>query len=160
MMPAFLCVRVRSAVLPLIVIASAGASGCAQTTVSFITEVMPGRTAELDAEARELTISRGAAIAFECTEFTDDWNGACRDFTVDSDDTDTADVLGAFLAQPAGVAQQQVASSDGSDAVQGAIQRTGGVVVANKKGNAHVTVTSQSGAVELTVKVIDPVQRD
>ena len=49
---------------PLLLLCAALSCGCDTTTVNFITEVMPGRTANLDVENRELTLSRGAAIKY------------------------------------------------------------------------------------------------
>jgi hypothetical protein len=131
-------------------------AGCDQTSVSFLTEVMPGRTAELDVDARTLTLSRGAAIAFECTEYTELWQGPCRDFGMKVDDDDKVEALDAIIA-PAGQANETPASSsEDGQGVSGAVERTGGVLVGLEKGESDVSVRSESGRVDLTVTVIDP----
>jgi hypothetical protein len=141
---------------PLLLLCAALSCGCDTTTVNFITEVMPGRTANLDVENRELTLSRGAAIAFECTEYAEAWSGPCRAFALTVDDEDIVDARPAFLAQPAGTTAQPIAS-DGADGqqVQGTQPRTGGVLAAKRAGDTAVTIESQTGRVDLTVRVVE-----
>ena len=60
-------------------VAARALSGCAETTITFLKQAPPGRTASIDTTTDTLDITRGLAVAFECVEWTEGYRGPCRD---------------------------------------------------------------------------------
>lgn len=139
------------------VVVAALVSGCAETTVTFLTQAPPGRTATVDTETETLSISRGLAVAFDCVEWSEGYSGPCRDMLVSLDDTAIADHIPAHLDALAG--QNVYSQQDGFDdasTVGGPSDRQGGVVLALAEGETTLTVTTAGAPVALTVVVQAP----
>lgn len=133
------------------------ASGCAETTVTFLTQAPPGRTTAVDTTTETLEISRGLAVAFECVEWTDAYSGPCRDMTVVIDDTALAEQVPAHLDALAG--QNTFSRQDGFDdssTVGGPSDRQGGAVLALAEGETTLTVTTAGAPLTMTVVVVAP----
>jgi len=130
--------------LPLALLAALGA-GCSQTTVTVLTQGPPGRAAYVDAEARTLTLSRGVAVALECTSWSEAYSGPCRELAPTLDDESLATLLPVHVdALP-----RQLAGNGGhrheERAVRGTADRAGFVLVAAAAGEGELTVLSQDG---------------
>ena len=69
--------------LTLLFVYSVFATGCADLEVTLLTSPAPGQVADIDQEAGTISLSRGSAGAFECT---DDRGRACSNLEVISDD--------------------------------------------------------------------------
>ena len=67
------------------------ALACSETTVTVLTQAPPGRQAFVDSETRTLTISRGVAVALECTAWTEQYAGPCREVYVRAIPPDQSD---------------------------------------------------------------------
>lgn len=130
--------------LPLALLAALGA-GCSQTTVTVLTQGPPGRAAFVDAEARTLTLSRGVAVAVECTSWSEAYSGPCRELAPALDDESLATLLPAHLdALPGQVVRNSVGTS-AETTVVGPSDRAGFVLVAAAAGEGELTVLSQDG---------------
>lgn len=133
-------------------VAALGA-GCSETTVTVLTQAPPGRAAFVDSETRTLTLSRGVAVALECTAWTEDYAGPCRDLSAALDDESLANILPVHLDALPG---QTVRSSRGSTdetTVIGPSERAGFVLVAAAVGRGVLSVTTPDGP-EVTLEVV------
>lgn len=132
-------------------------SGCAETTVTFLTQAPPGRTASVDVETETITLTRGLAVAFECVEWTESYAGPCRDMTVSFDDDAIGENLPAHLDALGG--QTAFSRQDGFDDAQtvgGPTDRQGGVVLALAEGTTAMTVSTGGAPVVMTLDVTAP----
>lgn len=131
--------------------------GCAETTVTFLTQAPPGRTASVDVETETITLSRGLAIAFECVEWTDAYAGPCRDMDVTFGDDTIGSHVPAHLDALGG---QNVFSRntgfDDTQTVGGPTDRQGGVVLGLAEGTTTLTVNPAGAAVAMTLVVVAP----
>lgn len=133
------------------------AIGCSETTVTVLTQAPPGRAAFVDSEARSLTVTRGVAVALECTAWTEQYGGPCRELTVELDDDALATVLPVHLdALPGQTVRSSVGTTDETTVV-GPADRAGFVLVAAAAGSTTMTVTTPDGPpVRLDLVVADP----
>lgn len=133
------------------------AAGCSQTTVTVLTQAPPGRAAFVDAEARTLTLSRGVAVALECTTWSEAWSGPCRELAPALDDESLATLLPVHLdALPGQTVRNSVGSTDETTVV-GPSDRAGFVLVAAAAGEGVLTVASQDGPpITLALVVQEP----
>jgi len=132
-------------------------AGCAETTVTFLTQAPPGRTATVDVETETVTLSRGLAVAFECVEWTEGYAGPCRDLAVAFDDDAIGENVPAHLDALAG--QSSFSRSQGFDDAQtvgGPTDRQGGVVLGLAEGSTTMTVTTAGAPVVVTLVVEAP----
>jgi hypothetical protein len=135
-------------------------AGCPQTIVTVLTQAPPGRSAFVDdGETRTLTLTRGVAVALECTARSDAWSGPCRDLSATLDDEDLATVLPVHLDALPG---QTVPLAGGDDTtVVTPHDRAGFVLLATDAGSGELTVTTPDGPpVTLAVVVEDPPDPD
>ncbi|OGQ23981.1 MAG: hypothetical protein A2138_11880 [Deltaproteobacteria bacterium RBG_16_71_12] len=133
------------------------ALGCSETTVTVLTQAPPGRAAFVDSEARTLTVTRGVAVALECTAWTEDYAGPCRDLSAVLDDESLATILPVHLDALPGQTVRSSAGFEDETTVIGPADRAGFVLVAAAAGNGALTVTTPDGpAVSLDLVVEDP----
>lgn len=133
------------------------AGGCAETTVTFLTQAPPGRTASVDVETETLTLTRGLAVAFECVEWTESFAGPCRDMSVSFGDDAIGENIPAHLDALGG--QTAFSRQDGLDDAQtvgGPTDRQGGVVLALAEGTTTITVNPIGAPVVMTLDVVAP----
>lgn len=131
--------------------------GCAETTVTFLTQVPPGRTATVDVEDETLTLSRGLAVAFDCTEWVETYSGPCRNMDVSFDDDTRAGFVRAHLDALQGqTAFSRQTGFDDGQTVGGPTDRQGGLVLGFAAGTTGMTVTTDGAPVHMTVIVEDP----
>lgn len=132
-------------------------SGCAEATVTFLTQAPPGRVATVDVETETLTLTRGLALAFECVEWTDGYAGPCRDMTVSFDDDTIGENLPAHIDALAGQnAFSRPQGFDDPQTVGGPTDRQGGVVLALAEGTTTMTVSTAGAPVVMTLDVTAP----
>ncbi|MBI1948912.1 MAG: hypothetical protein HYS27_24710 [Deltaproteobacteria bacterium] len=132
-------------------------AACSQTNVTFLTTALVGATADVDVDARTLELSRGAAIAFECSEadFFADYFGPCRDFSVESDG-DAVDVRRVHLEQLEDTRPPETHTATGGGvSLTAENERTGRVLVGRAAGAATLTISSLTGSAELEVQVLE-----
>ncbi len=131
--------------------------GCAETTVTFLTQAPPGRTATVDTETETLTLTRGLAVAFDCVEWSESYAGPCRDMSVSFGDDTIGENLPAHLdalgGQSAFSRQQDF---DDAQTVGGPTDRQGGVVLALAEGTTTMTVNTAGAPVVVTLDVTAP----
>lgn len=131
--------------------------GCAETTVTFLTQAPPGRTASVDVESETLTLTRGLAVAFDCVEWTESYAGPCRDMTVSFNDDAIGESLPAHLDALAGqTAFSRQQGFDDAQTVAGPTDRQGGVVLALAEGTTTMTVNTSGAPVVMTLDVTGP----
>lgn len=133
------------------------AIGCSETTVTVLTQAPPGRAAFVDSEARSLTVTRGVAVALECTAWTEQYAGPCRELTVELDDDALATVMPVHLdALPGQTVRSSIGTTDETTVV-GPADRAGFVLVAAVAGSTAMTVSTPDGPpVSLDLVVADP----
>lgn len=81
--------------LSTVLFAAALSAGCGDTTFQALTAPPPGKEATLNDHKREIRLSRGVALAFEC--FDEQSGGPCGHGTITTDDKGVASVLPAYL---------------------------------------------------------------
>lgn len=132
-------------------------AGCAETTVTFLTQAPPGRSAVVDVETETLTVTRGLAVAFECVEWTEAYSGPCRDMSVALGDDGVAEHAPAHLDALSG---QTVSSRsrgfDDDQTLGGPADRQGGVLLARAEGTTTLTVSTAGADLVTTVVVEQP----
>lgn len=134
-----------------------GALGCSETTVTVLTQAPPGRQAFVDSETRALWLTRGVAVALECTAWTEQYAGPCRDLTITLDDEALATILPAHLDALAGQVVRSHAGTVDETTVIGPQDRAGVVVVGAAPGTAVMTVSTPDGPpVTLDLVVEEP----
>jgi hypothetical protein len=132
-------------------------AGCAETTVTFLTQAPPGRTATVDVETETLTLTRGLAVAFECVEWTESYAGPCRDMSVSFDDDTIGENVPAHLDALGGqTAFSRQQGFDDAETVGGPTDRQGGVVLALAEGTTTMTVGTIGAPVVMTLDVTAP----
>ncbi len=133
------------------------ALACSETTVTVLTQAPPGREAFVDSETRTLTLTRGVAVALECTAWTEQYAGPCRDLSVAPDDDALATVLPAHLdALPGQAVRSRVGTVDETNVV-GPSDRAGVVLVAADAGTTALTVSTPDGpSITLELVVAEP----
>lgn len=135
------------AIAPALALAALSA-GCADTIFDAITPAPPSRTAELDGSDR-ITLSRGVALAFECTYGVyEPGDETCGAATIRSRDLSIA---GAWL----GHAEELYDTPQWADTPSGQL-RTRFVVVGFAAGSTTLDVHTERGDRRLDVTVIDP----
>ena len=131
--------------------------GCAETTVTFLTQAPPGRTATVDVETETLTLTRGLAVAFECVEWTEGYSGPCRDMDVALGDAALVEHVPAHLDALAGqTAFSRSAGFGDEQTVGGHRDRQGGVLLALAEGETTVAIATAGADVVTTVTVLQP----
>ena len=134
-----------------------GALGCSQTTLTVLTQAPPGRSAFVDSETRTLTVTRGVAIALECTAWSDAWSGPCRELGFELDDEARATLLPAHLDALPGQTVRSSAGTVDETTVVGPEDRAGFVLIAAGPGSGALTVTTPDGPpVSLELVVEEP----
>jgi hypothetical protein len=132
-------------------------AGCAETTVTFLTQAPPGRTATVDVETETLTLTRGLAVAFECVEWTEGYAGPCRDMSVSFGDDTIGEHVRAHLDALAGqTAHSRQQGFDDAQTVGGPTDRQGGVVLALAEGTTALTIGTAGAPVAMTLDVTAP----
>jgi len=135
------------------VVVAVASSACSRTTITVLTSPPPARRADLDVERESLVISRGVAVALECTEYDGNgYYGPCRDFVANGFDGSIVDVFEAHLDVIGGT---NVVSADGEEAVVAPVRRAGVILGATTAGTTTVTFASGSGTIDLDVEVVD-----
>lgn len=132
-------------------------SACSQTNITVLTQAPPGRVAAVDVDNARLTLSRGLAVALECTEWSEDYSGPCRDMSVTLDDEDLADVLPAHLdALQGDVVRSTSGDLDARSSVSGPSDRQGVIVAGRTAGRGSLVVETAGAPVELELVILDP----
>ncbi|MBI1947311.1 MAG: hypothetical protein HYS27_16575 [Deltaproteobacteria bacterium] len=133
------------------------ALACSETTVTVLTQAPPGRAAFVDSETRTLTVTRGVAVALECTAWTEEYSGPCRDLSAALDNEALATILPVHLdALPGQTVRSSVGTTDETTVV-GPADRAGFVLVASQAGSTGMTVSTPDGPpVSLELVVEDP----
>ncbi|MCC7071386.1 MAG: hypothetical protein IT383_08690 [Deltaproteobacteria bacterium] len=133
------------------------ALACSETTVTVLTQAPPGRQAFVDSETRTLTISRGVAVALECTAWTEQYAGPCRELGIELDDEALVTVLPVHLDALPGQTVRSHAGTVDETTVVGPQDRAGVVLVGAAAGAATLTVSTPDGPpVTLDLVVAEP----
>ena len=119
-------------------------AGCGDVQLAALTVPPPGKVAQLDAEKLTLSISRGVAFAFECTEYNN-YSGPCRDTTVSSADPAIATTFDSYLDELA-------TAYDGGDL--GPRSKSAFVVVGLAPGATKLTVATKEQDLTVDVTVL------
>lgn len=146
-----------SRLLATLAFAVAAATACSETTVTVLTQAPPGRSAFVDPEALTLTLTRGVAVALECTTWTEAYTGPCRELAVVLDDEALATILPVHLDALPGQTVRQSSGTLDEATVVGPEDRAGFVLVAAAAGEGQLEVTSAEGVpVTLGLVVEEP----
>lgn len=137
--------------------AAASATGCNQTTITFSVTSIPGVVTDVDVDTQTVTLSRGAALVFDCTEVTELWRGPCRGFSLAVEDDDVAELIQAHPSP--GLAPTATVAEDGEEGLRAAVAPTRAVLVGKEVGQTEATVGSTSSEASFLVEVIDPQPR-
>jgi hypothetical protein len=144
-----------------ILFASLPLVGCAETTVTILTQAPPGRVASVDIEEQTLVISRGLAVALDCVEWTDSYAGPCRQMEVILGDDSLADVLPVHLDALAGQGVRTTSGSlSSSSTLRGPADRQGAVLAALEAGESALEVRTAGAPVVMTLVVVEQPGRD
>jgi hypothetical protein len=139
--------------LAVLVVGLVGVTACNITNVHFRSGERIGFTTDVDTESGEVTITRGAALAFDCTETTELWSGPCRDFELRIEDDDVAELVPAVRL---GLDAAAVDSTESEGQTLSAnVEPTSGVLIAKAEGDTVATVRSRSSEATFTVVVLD-----
>ena len=134
------------------------ASGCAQTTITVLTQVPPGRVAILDVDKKTLTVTKGLAVALECTGYDESYGSRpCGQLVVAPGDATLADILPVHLDALAGNTVSSTNTSGDlstSTTLNGPSNRSGVVLAAKGEGTTQLDITSDSPPVSLTLVVV------
>jgi hypothetical protein len=125
------------------------ATGCSDIELSALTVPPPGKVAQLDDSDRELTLSRGVALAFECQRWGEGYDGPCRTASAVSARPGIATVLASYLD-----ALSQPVWEDAEEA--GPRERSAFVVVGLSAGETEIEIATADGDVLLSVTVLPP----
>ena len=140
----------RSFVLVLILI---GVVGCNQTTVMVLTEAPLGRTANLNVETGTLTVTRGLAVALECSAFVAEIGDVpCRNLSIAVGDSSLAEVLPVHLD----TLERSIGDPSAGTVLVAPTERSGAVLAAKSVGTTTLDVTSDASPVQLTLVVLPP----
>ena len=119
---------------------------CGEVSFEAITTAPPDRVADLNEEEGTITLSRGVALAIECTSSGSGHHGPCENMTRRVDDPRVA------LALPADVDELRDRYERGSvDTRQAAVL----VVAGRAPGTTTVRVTTDRGGASFDVTVRD-----
>jgi hypothetical protein len=128
-------------------------TACNITTVHFQSGERIGFTTEVDTESGEVTLTRGAALAFDCTERTELWSGPCRDFELRIEDDDVAELVPAVRL---GLDAAAVDTTEGNGQTLTAnVEPTSGVLIAKAEGDTVATVRSRTSEATFAVVVLE-----
>lgn len=142
-----------SRALCFVVVVVAAVSGCNNTRITVLTQALAGRTATLDVETSVLRVTRGLAVALECTEYDETYSGPCRDLDVSLDGDDVADVFDVHLDSFG----QNVydTSASGEESLFAPATRSGVLLAARAAGEATVTLKPKGTPMSLSLVVED-----
>jgi hypothetical protein len=104
----------------------------------------PGKTALLDTEGDDLTLSRGTAFAFECMAQEGDYFGPCREATARIEDDTVGSVYASYL-------DTLVPAYDEGET--GPRSRTAFVVVGLRDGRTDIHVDTSDGDITIDLRV-------
>ena len=134
-------------VWPAIVLFSACFStGCEEATFDAITVPPPSRIAELNDDDRTIELSKGVALAFDCT-FS--YAEACGDASIASSD---ANIAAGFLGYSG---ELQSVYDYGQDRGSGDQSYTRFVVVGYEVGTSTLSIRTEKGDADFLVQVFD-----
>jgi len=122
----------------MLLVLGAVATGC-NPSFTAITAAPPGKVASLNDEDHEIVLSRGVAVAVECT-----YEGPCGNMSAVSTDAAIAEVHTAYLDS-----LEEYAGREGRQ------NRSAFVVSGRAPGSAAITVRSSDGDVVFAVTVLD-----
>jgi hypothetical protein len=117
--------------------------GCNDITLEALTVAPPGKTAALDADNNVLDVSRGVAMAFECTASGNAYSGPCQDAEITVDDPAIASVYPSYSD----------ALTERYSGIQGPQARTVFVVVGLQEGKTALRVTTEHASADVAVTV-------
>jgi hypothetical protein len=120
------------------------ATGCGEVTLSALSVAPPGKTAHMDTEGNDLTLSRGIAFGFECMANDGGYYGPCRDATARIEDDTVGSVYASYL-------DTLVPAYD--DGETGPRARTAFVVVGLRAGRTDIHVETSDGDITIDLRV-------
>ena len=124
----------------------AAITGCQDTSFDATTVAPPTRTAELDDENHRITVSKGVALAFECTY---GYYRPCGDGWIESNDEAVAGAYNGYSEELFDVVRHSQQSGPGDQAP------TRFVVVGYQPGTTTIDVLTECGDEQFRVTVLD-----
>jgi hypothetical protein len=125
---------------------AAAVAGCDPVSVTALTPPPPGKVADLDDESLDLELSRGTALAFECTAHNTEYSGPCRNARAKTSDGEVAIVYASYL--------DTLIDSWDDQGYAGTQARVAFVVVGLAEGKTDLEVITADGDVNVSVTIV------